>query len=122
MVTDELPKKAGIIRMCIRLLQYAGRRWAGLIIVIVIMLLKTGMEVLKPLPMKILLDNVLNQQPLSEITAHIVEILPGAVSRQGLLTWSAAATVLLFFLGWALGLASAYANIGFGQRMIYDLA
>ena len=28
----------------------------------------------------------------------------------------------LFLLGWALGVATAYANIGFGQRMVYDLA
>jgi len=86
------------------------------------MLLKTGMDVLKPLPMKILVDNVLNQQPLQGVISRFIELLPGAAVREGLLIWSVAATVLLFFFGWALGLASSYANIGFGQRMIYDLA
>jgi len=86
------------------------------------MLLKTGMDVLKPLPMKILVDNVLNQQPLQGVSSRFIELLPGAAVREGLLIWSVAATVLLFFFGWALGLASSYANIGFGQRMIYDLA
>jgi ATP-binding cassette subfamily B protein/subfamily B ATP-binding cassette protein MsbA len=86
------------------------------------MFLKTGMELLKPLPMKLLVDNVLDQKPLPGIAARLIEILPGAVSREGLLIWTVGATVLLFLSGWALGLASAYANIGFGQRMIYDLA
>jgi ATP-binding cassette, subfamily B, bacterial len=30
--------------------------------------------------------------------------------------------VVLFLLGWALGLAAALANVGLGQRMVYDLA
>ena len=46
----------------------------------------------------------------------------GAVTREGLVLWSVAGTVLLFLLGWLVGLATGYANIGFGQRMVYDLA
>lgn len=121
-MTDDLSNKTGVIRLCLRLLRYAGQRWTGLIVVLAIMLLKTGMDVLKPLPMKLLVDNVLDQKPLQQGLADLVEILPGAASREGLLIWVVVATFLLFFLVWALGLASAYANIGFGQRMIYDLA
>ncbi len=121
-MTDDLPNKAGVTRLCLRLLRYAARRWTGLLVVLAIMFLKTGMELLKPLPMKLLVDNVLDQKPLPGIAARLIEILPGAVSREGLLIWTVGATVLLFLSGWALGLASAYANIGFGQRMIYDLA
>lgn len=121
-MTDDLPNKAGVTRLCLRLLRYAARRWTGLLVVLAIMFLKTGMELLKPLPMKLLVDNVLDQKPLPGVAARLIEILPGAVSREGLLIWTVAATVLLFLSGWALGLASAYANIGFGQRMIYDLA
>ncbi len=80
------------------------------------------MEVLKPLPMKLLVDNVLNQIPLETTIARLVEIIPGAASREGLLIWLVAATILLFVLGWALDLASTYSKIGFGQRMVYDLA
>lgn len=119
---DNLANKTGVTRLCLRLLRYAGRRWTGLIAVLTLMLLKTGMEVLKPLPMKLLVDNVLYQKPLQRELARFVEILPGSASREGLLTWAVIATFLLFFSGWALGLASAYANIGFGQRMVYDLA
>ncbi|HLM59952.1 MAG TPA: ABC transporter ATP-binding protein, partial [Pyrinomonadaceae bacterium] len=86
------------------------------------MFLRTGIDVLKPLPMKVLVDNVLNQKPIEAIIANVTELLPGTASREGLLMWTIGATVLLFFLGWAFALASSYANIGFGQRMIYDLA
>ncbi len=106
-MTDDLSKKTGVIRLCLRLLRYAGQRWSGLIVVLAIMLLKTGMDILKPLPMKLLVDNVLDQKPLQQGLADLVEILPGAAYREGLLIWVVAATFLLFFLGWALGLASA---------------
>ncbi len=119
---DDISNKTGVIRLCLRLLRYAGQRWTGLIVVLAIMLLKTGMDVLKPLPLKLLVDNVLDQKPLQQKLADFVEMLPGAASREGLLIWVVSATFLLFFLGWALALASAYANIGFGQRMVYDLA
>jgi ATP-binding cassette subfamily B protein/subfamily B ATP-binding cassette protein MsbA len=54
--------------------------------------------------------------------AAAVAVVPFADSREGLAAWSVAATVILFLLTWALGVATAYANIGFGQRMVYDLA
>ena len=109
-------------RLCLRLLKYAFRRWRGLLVVLAIMFVKTGIEVLKPLPMKVLVDNVLGQRPFESMIAGFIELLPGTGFREGLLIWTIGATVLLFFIGWALGLASSYANIGFGQRMIYDLA
>ena len=62
----------------------------------------------------------------SELYMGLVEVgvglLPGAADKQDLVTWCVAATVVLFLLGWMLGLATAYANISFGQQMIYDLA
>lgn len=104
------------------LVRYALRRWPALLAVAATMLLQAGLEVLKPWPMKVLVDGVLDDKPLPPALARAAEWLPGAGSRDGLLAWSIAATVVLFLLGWLLGLASAYANIGFGQRMVYDLA
>src|SRR5437667_11415093 len=118
----ELQSTTGVTRLCMRLVRYAIRRWQGLIVVVAIMFFKIGIDVLKPLPMKVLVDNVLNQKPIENMIAGVVELLPRAGSREGLLAWTIGATVLLFFLGWVLTLASAYANIGFGQRMICDLA
>src|SRR5207249_3368459 len=77
---------------------------------------------LKPWPMKLLVDQVLNGKPMPAALAHGVALLPGPPTRENLLAWSIAGTVILFLLGWALGLLSSYAHTGFGHRMVYDLA
>src|SRR5206468_2584439 len=86
------------------------------------MFLRTGIDVIKPLPTKVLVDNVLAAREPSTILSFFIKTLPGAGTSEGLLIWTIAGTVLIFLLSWSLGLASSYANIGFGQRMIYDLA
>src|SRR5262249_40380583 len=59
--------------------------------------------------------------PMSQGIARSVGLLPGAGTPEGLLTWCVAGTVLLFVLTWAAGLGVALANLGCGQRMVYDL-
>ena len=86
------------------------------------MLLASGLNVLKPWPMKLIVDYVLTGQSITSQLAWAVGLLPGAATRQGLLVWCIVGTVVLFLIGWALSVASAYASIAFGQRMIYDLA
>ena len=102
---------AGGVRLLRWLMPYAVRRWQGLTAVAAIMVAKIGLELLKPWPMKLLVDYGLGALPL-----------PGALTREEVIGWSVAATVVLFLLAWALGVAMSYANIGFGQRMVYDLA
>jgi len=104
------------------LARYAFRRWPELLGVVVTMLLKIGLDLLKPWPMVFLIDFVLQGKISSALFPRIAGALPGGSSPANLVGWSVAATVLLFLLGWAVGLANAYANISFGQRMVYDLA
>ena len=104
------------------LTRYALGRWPGLLAVLATMIVKVGLEVLRPWPMKVLVDHALGEQPLPASLAGMAAALPGAATREGLVAWSVAATVVLFLLGWALGVARSYADIGFGQRMVYDLA
>ena len=111
-----------ILRLVGWLGQYGLRRRAALLLVFGTMLLKVGLEVLKPWPMKVLVDHALGDRPATGAIATIVALLPGAGTREGLVTWSVLGTIVLFLLGWALGVATRYANIGFGQRMVYDLA
>ena len=110
-----------MVRLCLRLLRYTVGRWPGLLAVLATMLLTTGLNLLKPWPMKLLVDYVLEGKPMPARFAHAVEWLPGAATRENLLIWSVAGTVILFLLGWALGLAASYANLSFGKRMVYDL-
>jgi ATP-binding cassette subfamily B protein/subfamily B ATP-binding cassette protein MsbA len=86
------------------------------------MLLTVGIDVLRPWPLKVLVDNVLEGKPLPASIAKLASILPGAGTNEGLLIWTVTATVGLFLLGWLLSTASIYAGIGFGQRLAYDLA
>jgi ATP-binding cassette subfamily B protein/subfamily B ATP-binding cassette protein MsbA len=112
----------GTARLARWLLRYAVGRWRGLLAVLATALLTTGLNVLKPWPMKVLVDHVLGEKPMAADLVRAVARLPGAGAPDGLLAWAVGATVLLFVLGWAVNLASAYASIGFGQRMVYDLA
>src|SRR5579883_1818643 len=92
----------GITWLSLQLLRYAMRRRLGLLAVVVTMLVKIGLDVLKPWPMKILVDNVLNGKPLSFGFARWIPLLPESPTRNGLLLWSIGGTVVLFLLGWAL--------------------
>jgi ATP-binding cassette subfamily B protein/subfamily B ATP-binding cassette protein MsbA len=111
-----------ILRLCTWVARYALRRWVGLGAVAATILLKIGLDVLKPWPMKVLVDHALGGQPLPAAMTPLIAVLPGAETREGLVTWTVASTVVLFLAGWLLGVATSYANIGFGLRMVYDLA
>ena len=111
-----------IPRLCRWVLQYAARRRAPLATVLLSMLLKIGLDVLKPWPMVFLIDYVLQTKVMPPWLASLVTFLPGPHTTSGLIGWSVLATVLIFLLSWAVGLANAYANISLGQRMVYDLA
>ena len=110
------------VRLFRWLSRYAVQRWRGLLAVVAIMIAKIGLELLKPWPLKVIVDYGLGDRALSPALGGLAGLLPGSETREGLIGWSVAATVVLFLLAWALGVASSYANIGFGQRMVYDLA
>ena len=99
------------------LIRYPARRWRWVLATLLTMLLQVGLDVLKPWPMKILVDHVLSGKPLPATLAGVAGRLPGGATQESLLRWSVAATVLLFVLGWGVGLAGAVANTGLGQRL-----
>ena len=103
-------------------LHYTARRRGPLVAVLFSMLLQVGLDVLKPWPMVFLVDHVLKTKPMPHWMASIVNLLPGPHTPGSLIAWSVVATVLIFLLGWMAGLASAYANISLGQRLVYDVA
>jgi len=116
------PDHLSLARLCRWVLQYAARRRGPLLAVLLSMLVKVGLDVLKPWPMVFLVDHVLQTKVMPPWLDGLVKLLPGPHNSAWLIGWSVVATVLLFLLSWAVGLSNAYANISLGQRMTYDLA
>jgi ATP-binding cassette subfamily B protein/subfamily B ATP-binding cassette protein MsbA len=102
-------------------LGYAWRRKASLAVVAATLVAKIALDVLKPWPLKVLVDHVLQARPMSPEIGEIVTLLPGTGKADGLLAWCVAATLVLFLATWVLGLVLTLANLRFGQRMVHDL-
>ena len=104
----------------LRLTRYARPYLLQLSLVVFLMLAGIGSDVLKPWPMKLIVDSVLGHKPLPAATSWIVA-LPGGSSELGLLGLLTGATLLLFLAGWLIGAAHAYIQVGIGNRLTYDL-
>ena len=105
-----------------RLLAYARPYLLQWLIVGVILLASSAMAVLQPLPMQVLMDHVLDNQPVGSALAHLTHILPGASSKSGLLTWVAITSLLIYVISSLIDGVVSYAWIRVGQRMVYDLS
>jgi ATP-binding cassette subfamily B protein/subfamily B ATP-binding cassette protein MsbA len=103
-------------------LRHAARRRLALSAVLFTMLVKIGLDLLKPWPMKILVDHVLQTAALPDPLATAVAWLLGPFRREDLIIWCVAATVVLFLATWLCGLCMSLSSISLGQRLVYDLA
>ncbi len=112
----------GVLQLCGWASKYALRRTLPLVAVIGAMLVKVGIDILRPWPMAFLIDYVLGGKKVPGWVADWIALLPAHSTQTELIGWSVAATVLLFLLSWAATVVTAYANISLGQRMTYDLA
>ena len=81
-----------------RLLPYAWRRRGPLALVGFGMFLDIGFTLLQPWPLKVLVDNVLDGRPVHGFLFSLFHALPGPHTRDALLTWTIAATVLIVLL------------------------
>jgi ATP-binding cassette subfamily B protein len=109
-------------RLCLWALRYAWRRPLPLAVVLATMLVRVGLDVLKPWPMVLLIDHVLREKTMPAWLGNLVAALPGEHGPSQLTAWAVATTVVLFLLSWAVNVLTNYANISLGQRMTYDLA
>jgi ATP-binding cassette, subfamily B, bacterial len=105
-----------------QLLPFAWHRRGSMCLVAVFMIANVGVVALAPWPLKVIVDNALGGKPLEGTLGAIFEALPGDPTREALLWWATAATVLIFVLRWALNLATQWAGVRFGQRLSYDVA
>ncbi|MEK6710357.1 MAG: ABC transporter ATP-binding protein [Nitrospinota bacterium] len=104
-----------------RLLRYLWPHQKELGAVTLTMLLGIGIEILKPWPMKLLLDQVLGQQPLPGEVKAIASLLPGSAGTEGLLLWVCIGTLVLFLAGWLMTTANLAYTVRLGQCMVFDL-
>jgi ATP-binding cassette subfamily B protein len=104
-----------------RLLQYLWPHWKALGVVVVTTSAAVGLEVLRPWPAKILVDQVLGQESVPEFLSRVLLWLPGPDGPRELLFWVCACTVLIFFAGTLLTMANVSASVRLGQRMVFDL-
>jgi ATP-binding cassette subfamily B protein/subfamily B ATP-binding cassette protein MsbA len=101
-----------------RLLRYAKPHWRGLMILIATMLANIALDLLRPWPIKLVVDNVLGDQGIP----RILSALPGVEGKHGLLIWVAIGTVLIFLLGTLTNVIYTYFSLLLGQRMTCSLA
>src|SRR3982751_3229443 len=101
------------------LMHYALRRWRPMVVVIAAMLLRIALDLLKPWPMKVLVDHVLDQNDVSPTIARGLACLPGDHSRLSLDAWCVGATTVIFIAGWCITAVSGMANVNLGQRLAY---
>ena len=100
-----------------RLLGYLLRNKAGWVGILVLTLLSTGLGLLEPWPLKVLVDDVLGHRPLTGPLGS----LPGAGSTHGLLAWVVVAGLVIFAAAIAADLLLTLLWIRVGQRMVWDL-
>ncbi len=105
---------------CLKLTRYGRSQWRGLASVAGLLCAGVLFDVLRPWPLKLIVDHVLGGKAWP---AHLAWLdgLPGAHARGNLLAWLTAGTVLLFLGGWGCRLAQAYLQTGVGSRMVYAL-
>jgi ATP-binding cassette subfamily B protein/subfamily B ATP-binding cassette protein MsbA len=85
-----------------------------------LLLVGVALEVLRPWPLKLIVDDVLKGKPLPESVGWI-QRLPGAQSADGLLAWLAGGTVLLFVAAQGISIAGMHLRSEVGGRMANDL-
>ncbi len=102
------------------MIRYARPHWRLLGAIGALMLLSVGLDALVPWPMKVLVDNVLQGDPLPEKLQWLGK-LPGANSAVALVAWLAGATVLVYLLNQAAQTLRTYLETGVGVRMAMDL-
>lgn len=106
----------------LRFFRYFRPHWRGLVVVLVTMVLHIGLDVLRPWPVKLLVDQVLGDEPVPAALDRFLAALPGPGGVHGLLLWVCVSMVLIYLVGTLMSAVSNVASVRLGQRMTYDLA
>jgi ATP-binding cassette, subfamily B, bacterial len=103
-----------------RLMRHALPHIGGVLLLMTGVLFGVFFDLLKPWPMKLILDSIIGNHPIPAAASWIA-ILPGARSKMGMLAWMTAGTIFLFVADWLNKVTQTYMQTGLGSRMTYSL-
>jgi ATP-binding cassette, subfamily B, bacterial len=106
------------LRRQLRVLRHARPHWRGFTLMFAASLLDVALNLARPWPLKVLIDNVLG----SHRTPHWLAQIPGAGSRHGLLLWVVGAEVGIFLASMLASMVSEFYSLKLGQQMTWSLA
>jgi ATP-binding cassette subfamily B protein len=106
-------------RRLLFLASYAGPHWRALVLLIATMLADIGLDLARPWPLKLVIDNVLGHHPTPGL---LTSTLPGSGTPHGLLIWAAGGTVAVFGIGAVSKMLYTYQSLRVGQRMVLELS
>jgi len=110
------------LQIIYRLLLYSFRYWKRFLLLLFIALLGVGIEVAKPLPLKIIIDNVLANQTLPAFFAQFFEHNGASLSREYLLIWTVGLATLLAIGSAAVSMLVSGMTISIAQHLVYDFS
>jgi ATP-binding cassette, subfamily B, bacterial len=112
----------GKISILIRLLNYVLRYKSVVGLLIFLSFIGVAFEVMKPLPVKFIIDNVLSNQPLSNTIAHVVAAVDGVNNKTTLLLMCILAMIILIAGGALISFTLSQLTTRICQRMVHDLS
>lgn len=116
------PTRSARVRRYRRLFGYAVPYRRGWAIIAAATLSSTALSLVQPWPLKVLVDHVLGDAPLSGTLGFVVERLPWAGTRSGLLAWVVLAGIVIFAVNSAVEVVLSLQWTRVGRRMVYQLA
>ena len=104
----------------LRILAYAAPYWPSVAAMLGLTFVGTGVSLLTPWPIKLIVDYALPGRPLPAFAAWL-GVLPGAAQTPGLIAWLAAATVLVVLASRGVQIVAAYIQKGLEAQLVWGL-
>lgn len=105
-----------------RLIKFTTNYKGKIILLIILGFLMVGFDVLKPLPVKYIIDNVLSNHPLPANLQAFLHYFGGAADKTSLLILLVVASVFLVIGSSVLTYFSAHVTAKLCQRLVYDFS
>lgn len=107
-----------ILRLSAYLTRYTGR----IVIAFVLALLGVALELAKPWPVKVVIDNVFSGQALPQPLSQALRVLPGIPAKSALLLWCIAGALLLAWLGGTLALVVLEFTMAMCHKLVAEVS